>query len=693
MAGEPAGREEEDERQSDAIVQCFVRRLHADSGLLIEDQLADIPDELRPKVMGRLVAEHAEFRRRSGHAPRVEDYGHVQKEVLLDLSRAGVFDTQSASHGFPSTRVGPVSEPLGSTPIPDSSRKSSGASTGREASDGQGGTADIGSSRVASLQPGHSVGRFRLVEILGRGAFGEVWHARDTELNADVAIKFPLMQHQRSREVSEAMRKEARRQASLRNIPGIVAVYESGEANGRTYIVSQFVKGATFGERLPDLSRVERMRVVIGVARILHHAHQRHIVHRDVKPANILIDTDGQPHVIDFGIAATEREMADEPRRMVMGTYSYMSPEQLAGRSAEADPRADVYSLGAVLYECLLDRRPFVAPDLATFEKLVARRPPWLPRSIDASIDPRIEAVCTRCLEKDPADRYTSAADVADELEAALDGTGDPVSAEIPVVPSLPEPAPIARGGPLGPVVTSCLLVLGLAVVAWQQGWFFTSRHGATDPGTLPAPGVEVWRDLITDESEVELFVGALEFEVDEATRTLTIDSASRHGTFVQVGTTSLMNYDLEVTVAPEWRDHPNMSFGMFLRAGIERRGNGKNYHRADTLEVSRERRGTSWEFGWNVLLLTHRDWNAGPIFDTIVPGFRFTNPRDSVTWLVKVRDGGIAEVRFDGGLLRGATADLEQTQRTGGYGFFVQLGSARFERARIRTYPSPPHD
>ncbi|HMP80843.1 MAG TPA: protein kinase, partial [Pirellulaceae bacterium] len=272
-------------------------------------------------------------------------------------------------------------------------------------------------------KPGEMVGHFRVEKEIGRGGFGSVFRAFDTRLERWVAIKIPRTRRM-SRRQAELFMREAQAAAQMHD-PNIVTIHEVGRDGDRVYIASELVEGDTLVEWMKAKPRGWReiADVMAIIARAMHRAHERGVIHRDLKPRNIMMDTHDKPRVTDFGLAKREDPAVITVTRRgdVIGTPAYMPPEQASGTADLVDRRGDVYSMGVMLYELVAGKRPFRGEtDLLINEVIECR--PTLPRSINNNIPADLEAICLKAMAREPNKRFATAGEMADELQRFVAG-------------------------------------------------------------------------------------------------------------------------------------------------------------------------------------------------------------------------------------------------------------------------------
>jgi serine/threonine-protein kinase len=284
-------------------------------------------------------------------------------------------------------------------------------------------------SPETSAQQNHVFGDYELLCELGRGGMGVVYKARQISLNRHVAVKMILAGDFASKADIQRFHTEAEAAANLDH-PQIVPIYQIGTHRGHHYFSMKLMEGGSLAQIRAQfrLRPREAAQLVYAISDAVHHAHQHGILHRDLKPANILLDSSGKPHVADFGLARpVGSEIGLTQSGAVVGTPSYMAPEQASGQSKRVSTAVDIYSLGSILYELLTGQRAFQGDsDWATIQQLLESAP-VSPRSLNPLIHRDLDTICLKCLSKDPQQRYGTAAELAADLARWLNN--EPIKA------------------------------------------------------------------------------------------------------------------------------------------------------------------------------------------------------------------------------------------------------------------------
>src|SRR4051812_36843535 len=269
---------------------------------------------------------------------------------------------------------------------------------------------------------------YEILGELGRGGMGVVYKALQVKANRLVALKMILAGGHAGADRLERFRTEAEAVARLQH-PNIVQIHEVGEHNGLPFFSLEFCAGGSLEGRLQRTPLAPRgaAALVETLARAMHAAHEKGVLHRDLKPANVLLTEDGTPKIGDFGLARKLDEAGQTASGAVLGTPSYMAPEQAGGQRRATGPAADVYALGAILYECLTGRPPFLAATPLETLLQVLREEPISPSRLAPQVPRDLEGIALKCLQKEPRRRYATARALADDLRAFLDGR--PISA------------------------------------------------------------------------------------------------------------------------------------------------------------------------------------------------------------------------------------------------------------------------
>jgi serine/threonine-protein kinase len=276
--------------------------------------------------------------------------------------------------------------------------------------------------------PEKEFGDFEILEEIGRGGMGVVYKAWQKSLRRVVALKLILRGEHATPADLARFQAEAQAAAHLDH-PNIVPVYAAGEHDGQAWLCMRYVEGETLTARVArgPLRARDAAALLATISRAVDFAHRRGILHRDLKPSNILLDNEGVPHVTDFGLAKRVQALGDDAKRLtqsgaLVGTPAYMAPEQVTGSRGTPSPASDVYSLGVILYETLTGRPPFQAATPMDTLFLVLDQDPVRPGMLNPKVDPDLELICLKCIQKEPELRYASAGDLAADLEAYLRG-------------------------------------------------------------------------------------------------------------------------------------------------------------------------------------------------------------------------------------------------------------------------------
>jgi TolB-like protein/tRNA A-37 threonylcarbamoyl transferase component Bud32/Tfp pilus assembly protein PilF len=313
----------------------------------------------------------------------------------------------------------------GATIPPNSPQQSCGAcllETGLDSDEAVAGVDDPGRANISPSPMLMDFGDYELLEQIGRGGQGVVFRARQKSLNRTVALKVISLGQWASEAHVKRFRREAEAAARLEH-PCIVPIYEVGEREGSCYFSMKFVEGGQLDEviRREPMPPRRAAELIAKVARTVHYAHEHGILHRDIKPGNILLDQKGEPHLTDFGLARLVESESTVTRTLeVLGTPSYMAPEQAKGENEAVSSATDVYGLGAVLYQLLTGQPPFAGGTTYETIKLLLDTEPRQPRLLNPKIDRDLSTICLKCLEKDPQRRYSSALALAEDLERWL---------------------------------------------------------------------------------------------------------------------------------------------------------------------------------------------------------------------------------------------------------------------------------
>src|SRR5438876_1918513 len=355
------------------------------------------------------------------------------------------------------------------------------------------------------------LGDYELLEEVGRGGQGVVFRARQKSLNRTVALKVISLGQWATEAHLKRFRLEAEAAARLEH-PGIVPIHEVGERDGSCYFSMKFVEGG----QLDAVVRRESMPVrgaaelIAKVARTVSYAHEHGILHRDIKPGNILLDAKGEPHLTDFGLARLVETESTVTRTMeVLGTPSYMAPEQAVGSNASVTSATDIYGLGAVLYQLLTAHPPFAGGTTYETIRLVLDTEPRQPRLLNPKVDRDLATICLKCLDKDPQRRYSSALALAEDVERWL--KHEPIRARRTGL--VTRGRKCVRRNPSIAVMAAMLLVLAvpLGVMIWKT----ESERSAASNAAPPEKSIAVLPfSNLSKEQENAFFTDGVQDEI-----------------------------------------------------------------------------------------------------------------------------------------------------------------------------------
>jgi serine/threonine protein kinase/tetratricopeptide (TPR) repeat protein len=362
-----------------------------------------------------------------------------------------------------------------------------------------------GKNKTSRAKTFGDFGDYELLEEIGRGGQGVVYRARQKSLNRTVALKVIGLGHWSTDAHLKRFRREAEAAASLDH-SGIVPIYEVGERDGSCYFSMKLVEGG----QLDEVAKREPMPIrravelIAKVARTVHYAHEHSILHRDIKPGNILLDQKGEPHLTDFGLARLVETESTVTRTLeVLGTPSYMAPEQAVGNNAQLTSATDVYGLGAVLYQLLTGHPPFAGGTTYETIKLLLDTEPRQPRLWNPKIDRDVSTICLKCLEKDPKRRYSSARALAEDLERWL--KHEPIQARRAGI--LTRGRKWVRRNP-----TSALLAASLVALAAAASWIISKSELIRHPVTT---GIAVLPfENLSDDKEHAFFADGVQDDI-----------------------------------------------------------------------------------------------------------------------------------------------------------------------------------
>jgi serine/threonine protein kinase len=530
------------------------------------------------------------------------------------------------------------------------------------------------------------IGKYEIQSLLGQGAFGRVYLARDPELHRLVALKAPRPGIAFRPALVTAFLQEARAAAGLKH-PGIVTIYEVGEDSTHScFIAMEYVEGKSLKQLLTagPVPPPQAARYIALAAEAVRYAHKQGLIHRDLKPANLLVDGEGRVKVADFGLALFEEEQRDRAGEYA-GTLAYISPEQLRGDTHHLDGRTDLYSLGVVLYELLTGRRPFGGNSEQIIEQIY-HRPPKPPRQIDHTIPPELERICLRCLAKSASDRYPAAQDLIDELQRFETALATP-----------PRTSPVSWASL---AVVAALLVL--AAPLWI--WLYRSAFGKSDSADVelqhvaPAMPFEVdneartrkWLSLLDRQPHVIFPSEQLNehWQAEPADEELWIDSPGV--AMLSLGTTAVDRYSLRIEISQNAPGEAGLFFGF---QPIEPR-DGRRRWQLQTVTI-RAYPKSKYYVQRNMAVFVEGSSGVARESSKMLGSFEVDEPiLTQAVMELSVTAGRVSDIRWEGRPLvelADRALKLDAIPCDGQFGVIVHQSAATFHHARFLNLRSKP--
>ncbi|HWG45492.1 MAG TPA: serine/threonine-protein kinase [Gemmataceae bacterium] len=650
--------------------------------------------QTRSQLLSRLHADQSQ-RWRQGEEARIEDYLAQYPNLIGDAE--GVLDLIGFEllHRLENGDSPSLDEYLRRFPQHADTLRHSwarlrmGRPQGQPQSEGLNSTAvedTASSSSSPRLVPTFTLPGFELYEKLGEGGMGVVYRARDIRLDQPRAIKVIRAGIFAEEHVRDRFLREAKAVARLDH-PGVVRIFSLGEHADILYICMEFLEGGSLRTRLRQgrLDIREAADLVRQLALGTQHAHENKVLHRDLKPANVLLAADGTPKVADFGLA----KLLDEDDDLtytgaVMGTPPYMAPEQAEGRQTTIGERTDIYALGVILYECLAGRPPFRGEGRSETLELVKNQSPAPPRRFRAEVSAELEAICLKCLEKRPEDRYATAGELAADLQDWLDGKPLRIRSR-------------RRRRRWLVALLAFVLLAGLGAGAF----LLLPRHQPEDdPPPLRAvadtqPIAEVWQPLLTREPAALRWPdpGKNSHKLFKPGSRELVVSCEELG-LLALGETASPRYEFIVTLQQNpWVGNIGLFFG--YKEGVDKAGPTQSYHALVIISERQANQGQFMRLEWKTVL--HKGGING------VQQHSWTNASSSLFQLapkehrlgLKVGSAGLESVTLDGMVLKGlSSATAKNFPSSVGYkgkfGVYVYTGNGAFRDARYFFHEEP---